>query len=352
LRTKLFFFFLLTLSFVKQAFGAEEVDAHFVPSTLSERDVVGGANDEFTPGWQKRLKTSLSGSLTENKKVIGQVDGVAANLGLKLNNVVNYNSKKHEWRNTVLLTLASLRTPVLPRMVKTDDVLGVDSIYLYHGDRYEWFGPFTRFAVDTALLNSYDVRAEKNSYLITDDDGATRREYTDRFLLTTPFSPAVLKESVGGFIQARRSQIVTLEFRLGLGARQSFAANQYALDDNDETAEIEVIQLRDEKEAGVEFTTTALGSSKDEKTSYKITYEVMVPYFSSVEKKKHASPWEKRSYEASATVSYHFVNWASLDYTTKLVRQPLVQKETQFSQSFLASINYSVGTIPETSETL
>jgi hypothetical protein len=350
MRKKLSILFVLCLPSI--SFGAGEVDDHFVPSTLSERDAAGSANAEFMLGWQKRSKMSLSGSLTENKKVIGQVDGVAANLGLKLNNVANYNSKKHEWRNTLLLTLASLRTPVLPRMVKTDDVLGVDSIYLYHGDRYEWFGPFTRLAVDTALLSSYDVRAEKNSYLITDDDGTTRRETTDRLRLTTPFSPAVFKESFGGFIQARRSQILTLEFRLGLGTRQSFAANQYALDDKEDTAEIEVIELRDEKEAGVEFTTTALGSSNDEKISYKITYEVMVPYFSSVEKKAKASPWEKRSYEASATVSYHFVEWASLDYTTKLIRQPLVQKETQFSQAFLASINYSVGTIPDTSETL
>ena len=127
-----------------------------------------GASDRVE-GWSPGLLLGGTFNLSDNRSVVGRVDGTGVTAGFMMEGSLEYNKEAHESRTTVSAVGGVTRTPALDAWVKTRDLFSLDSIYLYHIQ--PWFGPFGRLALDTQLFAGSDPQQEPTTYLIARADG-------------------------------------------------------------------------------------------------------------------------------------------------------------------------------------
>jgi len=232
-----------------------------------------GRKDGLSPG----LAIGASFNFTNNRNVVGQPDGSSLVLGTAVDGSLEYNHGPHEWRNTVGLAGGVTRTPAIDEYLKTRDVLGAESIYLYHV--VPIFGPFARLAVNTQMFSGYDIRGAATTYQIAHVDGTTETLTGRRLRLTDPLEPLTLKESLGVFVQPLTTDRIRLEIRAGLGAQEVFANEALAVADDDKTADItEVKELDSFNQLGIELVTNAWGTvDRAKRIAYTVGLGVLLP---------------------------------------------------------------------------
>lgn len=347
--------------------------AAFLPLTVS---AVASAQDVKTNEVKKELTdvkleapppsgvvASLRGdatfSLTDTQKVVGQADGSTMNFGVKVDGHVDVIEGAHEWRNSLLINAGITRTPTIPEFVKNTDSLQVESIYLYHVK--PWIGPFARFKLDTPMFAGTDVRPSATNYKITLQDGTTSETCppdpanpgqcaTTRLALTDGFQPLTMKESVGVFAQPYKSDPVTIEARVGLGGQQILADKQFAVADvadapdncpdaTDPTVKssiacVEVNQLSDVLQVGLEANLEIWGALYDNKINYKIYGGILAPFAHGDLPQLYLDAGGKddvgqlTNIDVGANISLKIVEWASLTYEFKAVRVPQLLLDT------------------------
>ena len=328
----------LGLLLVAAPLNAQEA-ADILPEELAETIVV-EPGVEGSP-WNYRLVVGANLNFASTSHVVGTTDGQTWTVGANLDAGAYYVKKNHDWRNTLLVTEAFTRTPVLEEFVKSADALALESLYLFHLTNAHWFGPFARFTLDTALLPGRDVRGEENTYKITYLDGETATHVGDRMELTTAFQPLVLSESVGVFFEPVAEETVTYEFLAGFGAQEIFAGGQLALMDNEDTPEIEVGEIESHNLAGLAASTSVYGSFEESKVSYDAGGEVLIPFINDLRANDDRSAIDIAEISFYASLSFKLVDWASLDYRFDALRQPLVVDEWQLTHLLLLSFNYT-----------
>ena len=291
-------------------------------------------------GWDRYLGSSFYGTMTDNKDVVGKDEGTSTTLGLRLEGALDFRRDANEWRNSLNLLTAWSRTPVPDDYLKSEDSLVVDSIYLFHLEDIPWAGPFVRANADTALFAGYDTRPEEVTYLITRKDGSLQSETDTRLQMTESLRPLKLKESVGFFVQPLSHPLASIELRTGVGFRQLYADGQYVLNDDSTTESIEVKEITDYRKSGLELGSIIEGRTPNKRVTYKLTGDILFPTYESPEPAgDERTDFDKRIVEVDGKVSFHLIEWASLDYLLKAVRDPDILDDTQISQSLMLSIN-------------
>ncbi len=298
--------------------------------------------------WTGTLRIGTSGSLVANDSVVGQVDGNSTTISFSLDGGLDFKDGGHELRNTLSLDETFAETPNIDGFVKTADLLAIESIYYYKIKSLPWVGPFARLKFETSLFNGEDVRESPVEYVkpgespAVDDvgnpqDGAVLK---DRFLLTTPFSPTKIKESLGGFARPYETDPLRIEVRLGGGAQHFFGGDGFVLADDEETPQVELAALDDVHQAGAEMVLLAEGKAKDGKVTYGSSVEVLTPLYSSADSGR--DPIEATNIEFTARASLKIVEWASLNYEYKAIRQPDVIAKVQTQHQLLLTIGYTL----------
>jgi hypothetical protein len=295
---------------------------------------------ERADGLATRLAVGANTSFGNNRSVVGQTDGSTLNLGLSFDSAADYNQGKHEWRSTLAFGEGLTRTPVLPVFVKSRDSLTLESIYLYH--YVPTFGPFARFSLATSMFRGTDVRPELVTYLVARTDGTVDAITADKLTLTGPFRPLTLKESVGPFWRPITGEKANLELRAGAGARQTFAESQLAISDDDKTPELEVKELDDISQLGVEGVIAFWGTVSAKTVTYRVGVEVMVPLaYSDLPATDTRGSLELANIEIGGALSFKLVEWASLDYELKAVREPQLLDAFQVQNNLLLTMGLS-----------
>lgn len=315
-------------------------------------------------GWDTKIAVGGSLAFANNSNVAGQIDGSSFSLGLKLDAGADYNNGRHELRNSLALGAAVTRTPVIPEFVKTSDALTFESIYLFHV--LDWFGPFARFQFNTAMFPGRDVRTGQASYLVTLPDGSTRTlapTGTDctpgddgvvpstcrtSLSLSDGFRPLTFKESLGLFVQPYQTDPLTIELRAGAGAQEVIAKNQLALADDVATAGvIELKQLTNANQLGGELSLSLWGSVVDKRVIYKLNADVMTPFaYPALAAGDTRNAFQLTNVQVDASVSFKIVEWASVDYQLRALRQPQVLDAFQVQNALLLTFGLSYGTKP------
>lgn len=303
------------------------------------------------------LRGDLAFSFSDTQKVVGQLDGTTINLGVKVDGHVDVIQDAHEWRNSVLINAGVTKTPAIPEFLKNTDALAVESIYLYHVK--PWIGPFARARLDTAMFAGTDVRAAPTNYKITKADGTSTQTCdpnsgeactTTRLPLSDGFQPLTLKESLGAFVQPYKSTPFTAEVRLGFGAQEIFAEHQFAVTDVADTAEncpaagdptqksavqcLEVTELTNVFQAGLEANLEVWGTFYDNKVTYKVYGGILAPFAHGALPKAYTDAGGKddvgqlTNIDLGANVNLKIVEWASLGYEFKAVRVPALLPDT------------------------
>lgn len=292
-------------------------------------------------GWDATLAVGAQASFASNESVIGQPDGTSYTLGFNVTGGLQYIKGGHESRNTLNISETFTRTPIVAEFARTTDLVELESIYYYHFEKWEWIGPFVRFKLQTSIFKGEDIQPAEKDYLVTKIDDTQETITTSRFALTDPFFPLTLKESAGVFIRPINRDWLRAELRTGLGAREVFAGDQFALKDNADTPEIEVAELESFQQIGAEVVGQVQGKILSDRIIYSAGAELLTPFYdSSSETEKSLT--ELTNIELYAKVSLRLVSWASLDYEYRAVRQPALLDKFQIQNNLLFTIGYTL----------
>ncbi len=315
---------------------------------IVEGEDLEAAEKERPEGLSWRLNAGATFTAQDNRSVVGQQDGTAVSFGFKLDGGLDYISGPHEWRNTVGVNAGVTRTPAIDRWVKAQDNLDLESIYLYHIN--DWFGAFARVAYNTTMFRGSDIKPTPTDYLINRIDGTQEEANGLTTLgLTDPFKPSRFKESLGLFAQPLKWESLSIEARLGGGARQTLAKGQLALDDDPDTTpdQIDVKELDDVFQVGAEAALELWGALDGKRVSYRASAEAMTPFYNNQaapppgEEKKSAFALTNLAFRAALSVK--LVEWASLDYELAAIREPQLLDAFQVRNNLLLTFGLSAG---------
>ncbi len=310
-----------------------------VPDAVTAQAVV-------THGWKPRVSLGASISFSDNRKVVGAQDGSTWNIGPQIDLGIDYYGVEHEWRNSLAIRHVQTKTPALSEFVKTVDSVVFDSIYLYHSPALPWIGPFAQFSLMTQLLAGEDVRAQDTNYKVAFQDGTIRDSVARRLKLTDAFAPLILRESVGAFIAPVTKPEIKVEFRVGVGAREAFVQEGFALTDDAATTDVvEVSQLENFVQIGGEIFGGISGTivwenlGADRPLTYSLTAETLMPFYSSEGDEKDFA--DKITFALDGKLGVKLFSWMSLDYNLKIIREPLLLDEFQIQNNLLLNFSYT-----------
>lgn len=360
--------------FIAQSAFAQDATTNAVKK--DQTDIKVAPDAPIPNGVYASLRGDLAFSLTDTQKVVGQLDGTTISLGAKIDAHVDVIHDAHEWRNGVLVNAGLTKTPAIPEFIKNTDALQLESIYLYHVQ--PWIGPFARFRLDTAMFAGTDVRAAATNYKVTKVDGSVSQTCdpnsgapcaTTRLPLSDGFQPLSLKESVGAFAQPYKSVPISAEIRLGLGAQEIFADHQFAVTDVADTADncpaagdptqkssvqcIEVTELSNVLQAGVEANLEIWGTVYDSKITYRVYGGILAPFAHGALPKAYTDAGGKddmgqlTNIDLGANVNMKIVDWASLGYEFKAVRVPALLPDTfQVRNTLFLTVGFGIDNKP------
>ena len=130
------------------------------------------------------------------------------------------NREESEWRNRMTFDETFSQTPIIRKLVKSNDVVVIDSIYLHHIPDREWIGPFVRLNLDTALFQGFDVGLLRARMC----GGKTGRGHRSDLQRSSQndrcVSPTRTKQSFGAFVDPLKDERWDLQVRGGLGFRR------------------------------------------------------------------------------------------------------------------------------------
>ena len=304
------------------------------------------AEEAKKSGWKPTLSVGASFNLIDNRNVIGQAEGSTFTAGANLNGGLDYTSKLHNVDINLTINETFTQTPTIAEFVNTNDLLQLDAAYYFKIPSLDWVGPFARGEARTSIFPGYDVRGQATTYAVTDTEGNVANQVgdgdgqDDRFRLRDPFAPLFLKESVGAYARPVAEDSIKLEIRLGAGARQVFAAGQYAVTDAT-TDPVQVKELIDYQQIGAEAAVTASGAFQKNRITYSASLQALTPFFNSVSTDDRG-PVELTELEFDGKVSLKIVEWASLDYQLRVLRQPLLLDEFQIQNNLLLTFGYTL----------
>ena len=293
---------------------------------------------EAGSGLDGTLGAAANVSLTSNSNVVGQVDGFSYLLGVSVLAGLDYVSGRHELRNTLKLSEAWSRTPVLDEMVKSNDVLDIESLYNYFW--FDWAGPFARLNLETSILPTEAIKAEAEDFVINHNDGTTElQEQRERVWLADPFEPITLNQSVGFFVEPIQTEPLSLSVRLGFGARETFADGVLVETDNENTPEIELTELDNVFQGGGELFAGIDGGLWGKKLTYTVSAVAMVPFLNNDPEERGAFDLMRYGFYGGMSVSV--AEWMAVNYQVKVLKDPQLLDELQVQNNLLLSFQYT-----------
>ncbi|MFW6054115.1 MAG: hypothetical protein ACOC9J_04820, partial [Persicimonas sp.] len=315
------------------------------PAHAQDSDDTEYINEELAPadadkeGFDGTLSTSASVSMTSNRDVVGEVDGFSTLVGLGLDGNLEYINGAHVWNNTLLIKENWSRTPSFEQFIKTTDGVELESLYTYFFRK--WFGPFARAAVETSLFDTHVLTAEAQTYEIARIDGSTDTlSGVNELEVSSSFEPLTLQQSLGIFAQPLRDDSLKWTFRVGAGGRQTFAKGVLAVDDDDATEEIEVVELDDVYQAGLEGFTGVTGKFEDTGLTYRAGATALVPFVNNDDEDRSA--FELMRWGATAGLSMSVVEWLSVNYDLNVLRDPQLVEQTQVQNNLMLTFKYTL----------
>ncbi len=303
------------------------------------------SNDDA--GWLGSLRVGANLNFMNNRKVVGQLDGNQFTIGFSFDGDLGYRKAEHDWRNGLSLLEGFAYGPPINSFVKNSDTVKFDSAYFYHPDPAPWVGPFVRVGLLTELFEGADYRAAPVDYVVTNETDSTTglaRTFLQkkRFKLSDSFLPTTLKESAGVFLNPYSKETLDVMILAGFGSHQVFAKDQYALSGVSNTGQIEVKRLGNFVQVGFEAGLAFTGAAYAGKLKYKAYGDVLMPFYrNNKEPNEKRKDYEFTNVEMGALLSFKLVDWASVDYILKVLRQPQMINDWQVQNVLLLTFSYS-----------
>lgn len=293
-------------------------------------------------GWDRSWRLDFQGLLVNNRKVVGQTPGTSITLGGSSVARLEWLQDRHEWTNALNFALQYTRDPSLETFIKSLDELSFESFYLYRFPSIDWVGPYASFHFDTSVLKSKDVQTETSDYVVSERDGGQSTATGKSLKLTRAFAPLSLKESVGAYFRPRQRDVFSPQLLVGVSARETYAKGQRALNDDDATAEIEVIELRNIYQLGSEIKASAKGVLDQERFEYGASASILTPWLNNKASGDDRSALKLSLIEMKTKFSYHFADWIKASYSFLALKDPQLISGFQLSHDLKLTIGLDI----------
>ena len=207
---------------------------------------------------------------------------------------------------------------------KTNDRLRFDLLYTrFLSSR---IGPYVRFGLLTNVFESNVLVTEPT--LVTKNmlDGTSTTELVDAnndFKVGDGFAPVLLREGAGINFRLVRSRPASLDWRVGLGARQNRYNGSFVQDNSPSTGRLVYNEQENFNQTGVE--TTIVGDVRVRRLLFNTNLDLFGDF----------DEFENPTLDWRNTFSFRLTSALSVDYRVDLLEQPQVTDETQVTQSLL-----------------
>jgi hypothetical protein len=336
---------LLALAGLARAAAAQEDPKYLLkhkqtkaPAPTDEKCPPPEAKPVEPPGpWELKLRAGSLFQFNSSKGVVGQRDGSSKSLGFDLHAEANWTGGKNEVRNRLDLAAVFIKTPNLTSWVTASNFLEVESIYQYRAR--PWAGPFVRAAVNTSILVGRDLRTNTVQYQCP--DGTLSGPRTD-LRLTDPLRPTTFLQTIGAFVNPIREEMFDLDFRAGFGARETIADDQLGVQDDSMTpAIVELVELHDSLQAGLELIVMVRGEVWEKRIQYYAGGEFLLPALRTKQEGDDRPAFEMIDKRLRVGVAFRIASWATVLYEFRVVHQPQLVDDYQIQNNFGFKATYS-----------
>ncbi len=294
-------------------------------------------------GWHPMLKASLTLAFSDNQKVVGVDEGSSYNTGLIINGGLEFLSEGgHLWTNSLKWQLNYTQTPVIDKFYKSLDQFDFNSAYLYKIPSIKWLGPYASFVLKTSVFPGDAVKAVDTDVTRVGLDGVEATEVgvkaKSNIRLTDSFAPATLRESAGVFADILARKTIEIQARAGAGLWETYVQEGYSVA-SDEPGLLKLQKMQDSVQAGGEIQLNGKGVIKKQ-INWGFKAEMMYPFYNNADTELEGS--ELINYEFEGLLGTKLADWASLDYSLKAYKYPLIVDDWQISNALLLTLTASV----------
>jgi hypothetical protein len=302
---------------------------------------VSHAQEERQLGWKKTANLGLNLSLSSSQDVIGQTDGTSEAYGLNVKTSFVRVRERNEWKTDAAMVESTTRTPSVPRFVKSSDELKLATMFVHYWNGNPDFGPYARAEVASPVFKGEDVQAAPKTYRITHRDQSEDVVTGTSLRLTDGFKPLTTKESVGWLWRPKNEPNIKIETRLGAAAMQISADGQLAVKGANAAGELQVNELKDINQLGVEAAVSIKGKV-DEKSGYEAGVETLTPFVSDKDAGDDRDAFRLTNVDGYVKLTSNITTWASFAYDYKVKLQPQLVDRAQQIHLIVLTINYNV----------
>lgn len=296
---------------------------------------------EKTDGWFPKLKASLTTSMVHNKNLPGIDDGLSLTIGVLIDGELKYNKGPHRWITTLKIEHTQSKTPTLEPFFKTADELDFKSLYEHSFKKYNKLMVFGGGQIIATLFPGHVVVSEDTELrkLRTDStEVAGQAMANEPYEISPGLSPFSFKQLVGFGVTPSEDPFAKLNIRLSMVAQETWARG-YAVDDDEDTPELELRELQNFQQVGPQFNLTIDGEIK-KKLKYSFNAEMMFPVYTSID--TDLSGFNLLNTDLEFKLGVEVNKWASFNYVFTAKRQPMILDEWQILNNLVFTVTANI----------
>jgi len=197
--------------------------------------------------------------------------------------------------------------------------------------------------VTTALFPGNLVRDGDTDLVLTRTDGTQWNDIAlaqKPFRLTDAFAPLLFKQFAGAVLKPLEKPWLDIDIKLGLGAVEVWTQGGYVVKDDDTTAELDLLQLEDYIQGGVELQVVFKGTTLKKILTYALVAEVMYPFATSIETELSGAGLFNTEFRFTLGIKVY--KWLAINYALSVLRAPLIVDEWQVVNSLMVSLTANI----------
>lgn len=292
-------------------------------------------------GWFPKLSVGITTSMVHTHQVPGVDNGLSLTLGAVLNGELRYTRGAHSWITQLGVTHAWSKTPTVGPFIKTADEANLKSLYEYRFRKYKKVALYGGLQLITPLAPG-DLVAAQETVLryqrVDGTEGIGLARADERTRLTKSFSPLIFKQLAGASARPYAQDLATLDVRMAIAGQEVWASG-YTLADDKATPELELKELQDYQQLGLQLE-AELGGKIKKNLVYAFRVELMYPFVTSID--TDLSGFDLLNTDLSFKLGLKISKWASLEYVFAAKRLPLIVNQWQITNNLVFSLTANI----------
>lgn len=264
-------------------------------------------------------------TIADSRNLPGQTEGTSAALGYGVGGGVRSVRGRSVFSADFHVVEGLTFSPLTGSFFKSLDDARLRSSYAL---RITPWLDFTAWAQASApLFGSFVHQPQQTTFVVQRADGLVEREVAPSLELTPPFLPLQAAETVGLGAHVFTKPFLVIDVRAGIGAAHAVADGALALRDDEDTQEIEIVEL-ESYHALVPVLELALSGELEDRLAYGLDVGVRMPVVHTDNALVgDLSPPALTTVHLRLDLSLQILPWLTTDYELLVQRDPFLSSD-------------------------